>query len=367
VRIVHDTTVITPLREGVSTLHNYSFVFDDERVLELGPAADFQARVDAGEFEEVIRGERHVVIPGLVNTHHHLYQSLTRCLPEAQNDRLFDWLLKLYPRWKHLDYQSVKIATQVGIAELLLHACTTTSAHFYMFPSDSDVRVEAVLEAADELGIRMHLCRGAMTLGQSRGGLPPDECVENDEEVLADCQRVLDAYHDPSDYAMRRIDLAPCSPFNCTRELLRDVVALAREREGVSLHTHLAETVDEERFCLERYGRRPVELLADLGFLGPDVYVAHCVHLADDEIELLARNEVGVSHCPSSNLRLGSGIAPIRRMLDAGMRVGLGVDGASSNDAGNLLAEARQALLVGRALQALGEGTEARRHGGTEF
>lgn len=357
-KIVHDTTVITPSGDTVRTLRGHSLVFDDTRVVKLGPAEEFQRRIEGGEFAEVIAGRQHVVIPGLVNTHHHLYQSLTRCLPSAQNERLFNWLGKLYEYWRHLDYEAVNIAAKVSIAELLLSGCTTTSDHFYMVPRGSDVKMEAVLDAAEELGIRIHLCRGSMTLGKSRGGLPPDDCVEDDVDVLADCRRVLDRYHDASDYARRRIDLAPCSPFNCTRELLRDTVVMARERKSVLLHTHLAETLDEERFCLERYGCRPVRLLADLDFLGSDVYLAHCVHLNDEEIELLAKTRTGVSHNPSSNLRLGSGIAPIRKLLDAGVRVGLGVDGSSSNDGGNLLGEARQALLAARALQTV-EGGKA--------
>ncbi|MFQ5804848.1 MAG: amidohydrolase family protein [Phycisphaerae bacterium] len=365
-KIVHNTTVITSAGGTVRTLHNHSLVFDAGQIGELAPASDFQQRIAAGEYEEVITGERHVVIPGLVNTHHHLFQALTRCLPAAQNDRLFAWLVKLYPRWRHLDYEAVNVAAKVSIAELLLHGCTTTNDHFYMVPPDGDVKMEAVLEAGDELGIRLHLCRGSMTLGASRGGLPPDDCVENDSDVLADCQRVLDKYHDTSEYALRRIDLAPCSPFNCTRELLRDTAIMARERGGVLLHTHLAETLDEERFCRQRYGCRPVQFLADLGFLGPDVYLAHGVYLNDDEITLLASTGTGVSHNPSSNMRLGSGIAPIRKLLDRGVRVGLGVDGSGSNDGGNLLGEARQALLVARVLQGIEAGTEALRHEDTE-
>jgi len=353
VKIVHKTTIITPGRDEVCTLRDHSLAFEDGRIVRLAPATDFQPDITAGRFDEIISGEQYLVIPGLVNTHHHLYQSLTRCLPAAQNERLFNWLLKLYERWRYLDYEAVNVAAKVSIAELLLHGCTTTSDHFYMFPRGGDVKIEAVLDAAEQLGIRLHLCRGAMTLGQSHGGLPPDDCVEDDQAVLADCQRVLDAYHDTSDYALRRIDLAPCSPFNCTRELLRDTAVLAREREGVLLHTHLAETLDEERYCLERYGCRPVQLLADLDFLGSDVYLAHCIHLNDDEIALLAKTNTGVSHNPSSNLRLGSGIAPIRKLLAAGVRVGLGVDGSSSNDGGNLLGEARQALFAARTTGAM--------------
>jgi cytosine/adenosine deaminase-related metal-dependent hydrolase len=359
VKIVHNTTVITPVGDTVRTLDRHSLLFDDGRVAELGPAMQFAGRVTAGQFDETIAGERYVVIPGLVNTHHHLYQSLTRCLPAAQNQRLFSWLLTLYAYWRHLDYAAVRLAAEVSIAELLLHGCTTTSDHFYMFPRGSDAKMEAALEAAEKLGIRIHLCRGAMTLGQSRGGLPPDDCMEDDRDVLADCERVLKEYHDPTEQALRRIDLAPCSPFNCTRELLRDATALARAHPNVLLHTHVAETSDEERFCLDRYGVRPVPFLADLGFLGSDVYLAHCIHVNDEEIRLLAETNTGVSHNPSSNMRLGSGIAPVRKLLEAGVRVGLGVDGSSSNDGGNLLAEARQALLAARALQAVEQGTQA--------
>ena len=365
-KIVHDTTIITPVGDTPRTLHRHSLVFDDGRVVELGPAAELRERVDSGRFDEVIAGQRHVVIPGLVNTHHHLYQSLTRCLPEAQNERLFNWLIKLYPYWRHLDYEAVKIAAQVSIAELLLYGCTTTSDHFYMLPPGTDVKMEAVFDAADQLGIRLHLCRGSMTLGESRGGLPPDDCVEAEQEVLADCRRVLERYHDATDYALRRIDLAPCSPFNCTREVLRDTAELARAHDHVLLHTHLAETLDEQDYCLDHYGCRPVQLLADLDFLGPDVYLAHCVHLNQEEIELLAETGTGVSHNPSSNMRLGSGVAAIRRLLDAGVRVGLGVDGSSSNDGSNLLSEARQALFGARVLQALQNATKRRSDEATE-
>jgi 8-oxoguanine deaminase len=343
---------MTAAGETVRTLREHSLVFDDQRIVELAPASAFRRQLQADRFDEVITGDRHLVVPGLVNTHHHLYQSVTRCLPAAQNERLFSWLLQHYERWRHLDYEAVNVAAKVSIAELLLHGCTTTSDHFYMIPRNGDARMEAVLDAAEELGIRLHLCRGSMTLGRSHGGLPPDDCVEDDGAVLADCQRALETYHDRSDYAMRRIDLAPCSPFNCTRELLRNTVTLAREYDEMLLHTHLAETLEEERFCLDRYGCRPLQFLADLGFLGPDVYLAHGVHLNAEEIRLLAQTRTGISHNPSSNMRLGSGIAPLRKLLDAGVRVGLGVDGSSSNDGGDLLGEARQALLLARVYEA---------------
>ena len=350
--LVHDGTLVTSVDGRAAVLRGHSFVFDGGRITELGPAGVFAARVADEEFGTVVRAERHIVVPGLVNAHHHLYQSLTRCLPAVQNARLFDWLRGLYERWRYLDYRSANVAAKVSIAELLLHGCTTTSDHFYMYPPHSDVRAEAVLDAAAELGIRIHLCRGSMTLGQSGGGLPPDDCVERDADVLADCVRVLDAYHDAAPYAMRRIDLAPCSPFSVTRELLRDTRILARERH-VLLHTHLAETLEENEYCHEKYGCRPVQFLADLDWLGPDVYLAHCVWLDRAEIELLARTKTAISLCPTSNMRLGSGLPLLGPLLDAGVRLGLGVDGSSSNDGGNLLAEARQALLVARVLDRL--------------
>jgi len=304
--------------------------------------------------DEIIDARNLVVIPGLINTHHHLYQSLTRGLAAVQNAPLFAWLTELYPRWRRMDYQAVKLAASVSIAELLLSGCTTTSDHLYIFPPGSGLRMEAVLDAADELGIRIHACRGSMSLGASAGGLPPDDCVESESEILADCRRVIDEFHDPAPYALRRIDLAPCSPFSISPELLGDTRDLARER-NVLLHTHAAETLDEQAYCLERFGRRPVAFLAEHGWLGEDVYLAHCVHLNDEEIELLVQTRTGVCHCPCSNMRLGSGVAPIARLIERGGKVGIGVDGSSSNDGGNLLAEVRQALLLQRA----GGGPEA--------
>lgn len=295
----------------------------------------------------VINGRDSLVIPGLINTHHHLYQSLTRCMPAVQNAPLFKWLTTLYPFWRELTYDALHQAATISMAELLLSGCTTTSDHQYIFPVDRDVRLEAVLEAAELLGMRIHACRGSMSLSQSDGGLPPDACVQEEVDILADCQRVLDRFHDNRPMAMRRIDLAPCSPFSITPELLDQTHALATERNAM-LHTHAAETQDEERFCLQEFDMRPIEYLRKHGWLGPRVYLAHCVHLNDSEIKLLAGTGTGVAHCPSSNMRLGSGIAPIRRMLDSGVKVGLGVDGSSSNDGGNLLAEARQALLLQR-------------------
>ena len=296
----------------------------------------------------VINGRSSVVIPGLINTHHHLYQSLTRCMPAVQNAGLFDWLVALYPCWRELDSQSLRKAAMVSVAELILGGCTTTSDHQYLFPADRDVSIETVLEAAEALGIRMHACRGSMSLGESAGGLPPDDCVQQEDTILADCERVIERFHDPRPMAMRRIDLAPCSPFSITPELLDRTRQLATEQK-VLLHTHAAETLEEQSYCLERFGIRPIEYLRRHSWLGSSVYLAHCVHVNDEEIELLAGTGTGVAHCPCSNMRLGSGIAPVRRMLDAGVKVGLGVDGSSSNDGGNMLAEARQSLLLQRA------------------
>jgi len=295
----------------------------------------------------VIDGRRSLLIPGLVNTHHHLCQSLTRCMPSVQRACLLDWLNTLYPRWRELSYDTLRQAATISIAELLLSGCTTTSDHHYMFPADRDVKIEAVLEAAESLGIRIHACRGSMSLGRSAGGLPPDACVQTEDEILADCQHALNRFHDSKPMAMRRIDLAPCSPFSVTSELLDETRVLAAEH-GVLLHTHVAETLDEERFCLDRFGKRPIAYLQEHQWLADNVYLAHCVHLDEAEIDLLAQTRTGVVHCPSSNMRLASGVAPIRRMLDAGVRVALGVDGSSSNDGSNLLAEARLALLLQR-------------------
>lgn len=348
-----------------NVLRDHSLAFDVGAIVAIAPTASFdetwtEQGGDAGDLARAARidGRGRLLLPGLVNTHHHLYQSLTRCVPAAANSRLFDWLTTLYGYWRNLEFHSVKLAAKVSIAELLRSGCTTTSDHFYMFPPARDVRLEAVLEAAHELGIRIHACRGAMTLGARDGGLPPDDIVETDANVLADCERVLAAFHDPDPRSLRRVDLAPCSPFNCTRDLLRETAALARSHGGVLLHTHLAETRDELAFCEEHYGCRPVEFLARHDFLGPDVYLAHCVYLNDAEIRALADTRTAVAHAPASNCRLGSGLAPVEELLRADVRVGLAVDGASSNDGGDLLAETKLALLAARLRTALHDDSE---------
>lgn len=310
----------------------------DGVIEQVGPTADLPASADV-----ILEARGMVVLPGLVNTHHHLYQTLTRAI--AQNAKLFDWLRTLYPIWARMDGEAVYVSALVGMAELLHSGCTTTSDHLYLFPNGA--RLDDEIRAAQEIGIRFHATRGAMSLGESKGGLPPDAVVEEEEAILKDMQRVIEAYHDPKPYAMVRIALAPCSPFSVTPELMREAAALARHY-GVMLHTHLAETRDEEAYCLARFGKRPVAFAAELGWEGPDVWFAHMVHLNAAEIDALARSGAGVAHCPSSNMRLASGVAPVRAMLDRGVKVGLGVDGSASNDASHMLAEARQAMLLQR-------------------
>ncbi|MCP4590748.1 MAG: 8-oxoguanine deaminase [bacterium] len=344
--IITNATLVTARGPGVLVLEDQAIVIEGGVIRTVCGSED-GAAAPADSPSEVIDARNHLVIPGLINTHHHLYQSLTRGLTSVQNAALFDWLVKLYQKWRHIDHQAVKTAALVSMGEMLLSGCTTTSDHFYIFPQGSKVRIEAVLEAAELIGMRIHACRGSMSVGESRGGLPPDDCTEPEDVILADCARVIEAYHDPDPHAMVRIDLAPCSPFNVSPELLRDTRVLAGER-GVLLHTHAAETLDEERYCLERFGLRPIPFLHEHGWLGPDVYLAHCVHLDDADIDLLAQTGTGVAHCPCSNMRLGSGIARIERMLARGVKVGIGLDGSSSNDGGNVLAEVRQALLLQR-------------------
>ena len=288
-----------------------------------------------------------IVLPGLVNTHHHLPQVLTRNVPRVQEAPLFRWLVELYEVWRGFDVRAVDIAARVGLGELLLTGCTTTTDHLYLFPRGPERLIDVEIAAARDLGIRFHPTRGSMSRGKSDGGLPPDDTVQSEDAILADCRRLIREHHDPRPGAMTRIALAPCSPFSVTSDLMRRTVELAREH-GVRMHTHMAETLDEEQYCLEIYGCRPVEYLRRLGWLGSDVWLAHCVHLNADEVALFGATKTGVAHCPSSNFRLGSGIAPVRALLEAGAPVGLGVDGSASNDSSNMLGECRQALLAHR-------------------
>ncbi len=295
----------------------------------------------------------HVILPGLVNTHHHLYQTMTRVVPAAQSTGLFDWLRALYPLWSGLTPEHIRVATTVGLAELALSGCTTAFDHQYLWPGGS--RVDDQVEGAEAVGLRFHVSRGSMSLGESSGGLPPDSLVEDEDVVLADSQRVIEEYHDSAPGAMTRVVLAPCSPFTVTSGLMAATADLARGL-GVALHTHLAETVDEEQFCLEAFGYRPVEYMEKLGWVGPDVWYAHAVHVGEDEVTRIGGTGTGVSHCPTSNMRLASGLAPVARYLSEGVRVGLGVDGSASNDSSNMLAETRQALLLNRLAVAPGVG-----------
>lgn len=295
-----------------------------------------------------INGRGTVALPGLINAHHHLYQTLTRV--QAQDQGLFGWLKALYPIWAGVDEEWVGTAARVGLAELALSGCSTTTDHHYVFPKTSDGidLLEAEVQAAREIGLRFHPCRGSMDLGAAAGGLPPDAIVQDTDVILAQTEDAVRRFHDPSPGAMLRIAIAPCSPFSVSDRLMRESAALAR-RMGVRLHTHIAETLDEEAYCLQTYGRRPMDLLEDLGWLGADVWLAHCVHVHERGVHQIARSATGVAWCPSSNLRLGSGIAPVRALLDAGARVGLGVDGSASNDGGHMLAEVRTGLLAARA------------------
>jgi cytosine/adenosine deaminase-related metal-dependent hydrolase len=295
---------------------------------------------------EVIDGRGCVALPGLVNTHHHLYQTMTRA--RAQDQGLFGWLTELYPVWAGVDAEWERAAASVGLAELALSGCTTSTDHHYVFPSGRDGLLEAEIDAARQIGLRFHPCRGSMDLGASSGGLPPDEVVQEPDEILDHTQAVVRRYHDPRPGSMLRVAVAPCSPFSASLGLMRDSADLARAL-SVRLHTHIAETLDEEAYCLESFGRRPLELLEDLGWLGPDVWLAHGVHLSPRDQVRVAETQTSVAWCPSSNLRLASGIAPAGGLLDAGATVGLGVDGSASNDAGNLLHEVRQGMLVSRA------------------
>ncbi len=295
--------------------------------------------------DEVIDLKGHIVLPGLVNTHHHFYQTLTRAVPAAQDANLFNWLKTLYPIWAKLTPEDIFISTQTALSELALSGCTTASDHLYLFPNGS--KLDDEIHAAAEVGLRLHASRGSMSLGESQGGLPPDSVVDTEENILKDSQRLIEKYHDAKLGAMVRIVLAPCSPFSVTSDLMKQSAKLAREY-GVHLHTHLAETEDEEQFCMKMFGHRPVGYMQEVDWVGSDVWFAHSVWVNQDEIQVFAKHNCGVAHCPTSNMRLASGIAPIKEYRAAGVNVGLGVDGSASNDGSHLLAEVRNAMLLSR-------------------
>jgi len=312
----------------------------DGFIEQVGPSAELPTQADA-----VLDLHDHILLPGLVNTHHHFYQTLTRAVPAAQNANLFNWLKTLYPIWARMTPEDIFISTQTALAELALSGCTTASDHLYLFPNGS--RLDDEIAGAREVGLRLQASRGSMSLGESQGGLPPDSVVDSAEAILADSARLIERYHDPRPGALVQIVLAPCSPFSVTGELMKQSAVLARHY-GVHLHTHLAETQDEEAFCLEKFGHRPVAYMQSVDWVGPDVWFAHSVHVSQPEIELYARTGCGVAHCPSSNMRLASGIAPVREYMRAGVKLGLGVDGSASNDGSHMLGEVRQAMLLAR-------------------
>ena len=357
--LIHNAACIAtlaPTGSAPSTeLADASLFVRDGLIEWIGPSATLPPALQ--QADEVIDARGHLVVPGLVNTHHHMYQSLTRAIPQVQDAELFSWLRGLYPIWAGLTPEMVQVSTQVAMAELLLSGCTTSSDHLYIYPNG--VRLDDSIEAAQQIGMRFVATRGSMSVGQSQGGLPPDRVVEREDFILQDTQRLIEQYHDASHGAMVNVAVAPCSPFSVSRDLMRESAALARsfKGQGVRLHTHLAENDHDIAYSREKFNRTPAEYAQDLGWLGDDVWHAHCVKLDDEGISLYAATRTGVAHCPCSNMRLASGIAPIRKMLNAGVPVGLGVDGSASNDAAHMVNEARQALLlarVGRSLEPFG-------------
>jgi cytosine/adenosine deaminase-related metal-dependent hydrolase len=338
--LVKNATLLVTMDDERRRLAGGGLYVEDNVIRQVDASDKLPATAD-----RVVDAAGMVVLPGLVNCHHHFYQSLTRALPGAQDAELFDWLRTLYPIWAGLTGEAVHTSALTALAELVLSGCTTSADHLYLYPHDS--RIDDEIRAAREIGVRFHPNRGSMSLGRSKGGLPPDSVVEDEGAILADCQRAYEQYHDPARYSMCRLVIAPCSPFSVTPELMRASAAFARER-GLVLHTHVAETRDEEAYCLKHFGVRPVELMRQLDWVGADVWWTHCVYVNDDDMALMAETGTGVSHCPTSNMRLGSGIAPVRAMIDAGIKVGLGVDGSASNDGGHMIAEARQAMLLQR-------------------
>ncbi|HEY9121592.1 MAG TPA: 8-oxoguanine deaminase [Brevefilum sp.] len=338
--LLKNIEVLVTMDDQRRELKNASLFIKDGFIQAIGEEKDLPKNAD-----QVLDLKGHIVFPGLVNTHHHFYQTLTRAVPKAQDANLFNWLVTLYPIWARMTPEDIRISTQTALTELALSGCTTASDHLYLFPNGS--KLDDEIHAAAEVGLRLHASRGSMSLGQSKGGLPPDSVVDTEEHILKDSQRLIETYHDPKPGSMVQIVLAPCSPFSVTTELMRQSADLAREY-GVQLHTHLAETQDEEDFCIDMFGHRPVAYMQEVNWIGKDVWFAHSVHVNHDEIQLYADTGCGVAHCPGSNMRLGSGIAPILEMLSKGVDVGIGVDGSASNDSSHLLGEARLAMLLSR-------------------
>ena len=338
--LVKNAAVLVTMDDARRELRDAGLYIEDNRIVAVGPTATLPATAD-----EIIDLRGHIVLPGLINTHHHMYQSLTRAVPAAQDVELFGWLETLYPIWARLTPEMIRVSALTAMAELILSGCTTSSDHLYLYPNGA--RLDDTIESAARIGLRFHASRGSMSVGRSAGGLPPDSLVENEATILRDTQRLIETHHDASRYAMQRIVVAPCSPFSVSRDLMRESAALARTH-GVSLHTHLAENANDVAYSREKFNRTPAEYAEELGWVGRDVWHAHCVQLDDHGIDLFARTGTGVAYCPCSNMRLASGIAPICKMTKRGVSVGLGVDGSASNDSAHLLGEARQAMLLQR-------------------
>ena len=338
--LVKNATLLITMDDHQREISEGGLFIRDGFIEKVGATKDLPQAAD-----EILDLRGHVVLPGLVNTHHHFYQTLTRAIPAAQNSNLFNWLKMLYPIWARMTPDDIFISTQTALAELALSGCTTASDHLYLFPNGS--RLDDEIAAAKETGVRIQASRGSMSLGESKGGLPPDSVVDSEEKILKDSQRLIQQYHDARPGAMVQIVLAPCSPFSVTGELMRESAKLAREY-GVHLHTHLAETQDEEAFCIQKFGRRPVAYMQEVDWVGQDVWFAHAVYVNNDEVKTFATHGCGVAHCPTSNMRLASGIAPIREYMAAGVKLGLGVDGSASNDSSHMLGEVRQAMLLSR-------------------
>ncbi len=338
--LIKNISICLCMDDGKRELKNCDILIEGNKIKKIGKNLDEKANTE-------ISGVGKIALPGFVNTHHHFYQTMTRVLPKVTDAKLFDWLIYLYKIWKNLTPEWIEVSTKIAVGELLLSGCTTSLDHYYVYPGNKNNLLDIEIETVAKLGLRFHPTRGAMSLSEKDGGLPPDEVVQTEEEIMKDMERLIEKYHDEKPFSMTRIVNAPCSPFSVTKELLKESIKFARDKKILS-HTHLAETVDEENFCLEKFGKTPVKYMEEVGWLGSDVLFAHCVHLSDEDIKLLGETKSAVAHCPTSNLRLGSGIAPIRKLMESGATVSIGVDGAASNDTSNMLLEIRNALLVAR-------------------
>jgi len=338
--LVHNIHTLVTMDDHHREITEGGLFIRDGFIEQVGPTSELPTQAD-----QILDLGGHIVLPGLVNTHHHFYQTLTRVITAAQDANLFNWLTTLYPIWARMTPDHIRVSTKTALSELALSGCTTASDHLYLFPNGS--KLDDEIHAAHEVGLRLHASRGSMSLGESKGGLPPDSVVESEAFILKDSQRLIERYHDPKPGSFTQVVLAPCSPFSVTSELMRQSAALAREYR-IHLHTHLAETEDEESFCLQKFGYRPVGYMESVDWVGENVWFAHAVYVNESEVQTFAQTGCGVCHCPTSNMRLASGIAPIKNYLDAGVNVGLGVDGSASNDGSHLLEEARQAMLLAR-------------------